>query len=74
MTRLLPTMIAAAVLLAACHSDSDSGDTADDGEAVQADNLSELVVQQCNRQPENEEPIAVNGREFGPGTDFSSCL
>lgn len=67
----LLVVLGGATLLLGLASCSDSGGRSpDDG----SDALNQLVLDQCQRDPENETAIAVNGRDFTEPGQFGSCL
>lgn len=64
------SVILAFGLLSACD-----GGRVDDGGSSSPGSLSKLVLQQCQSQPEDREPLKINDlQDFQSGEDYSNCL
>ena len=79
--RIIYVLLAVASLALVGCSDSDSnvnlgqngnGNNGGGGNGGNASDLSSLVINQCNKTPEDQDPIAINGRSFGPGANDPS--
>ena len=76
--RILYIALAVACIALAGCSDGDSnvnlganaGNGGGDGNnGGNVNDLSSLVIQQCTTMPENQDPVAINGRRFAAGAN-----
>ena len=74
MPKHTPLLAAALALFALAGCDSNDGRPIVDPPPGNAEALNELVLDQCQRRPENEEPAPVTGRSFDGSGEFGACL
>lgn len=71
--RILYVLLAVACLALAGCSDGDAdinlGQNGNNGGGGNATDLSALVLNQCTKMPEDQDPVSINGASFAPGAN-----